>query len=111
MRLRNLLQVCRLYPYYATLLSEPLDPFNGLTLSVVIDAWSIVSRVAQVLAESVERLRVRHVGDDRAHAWMPEYAPTLQVDALVDVIASSLGITPADARRAIEFFTLRGSKG
>jgi len=45
------------------------------------------------------------------HAWMPEYAPTLQVGALVDALAAATGINKPEGRRIVEFFTFRGNAG
>lgn len=98
-------------PYYDELLEEPLDSLQGLTLSALIDAWTVMSRAAHVLADSVGERHAGNIGDDRVHSWMPEYAPTLQLDALVDALATAAGIGKPEGRRIIEFFTYRGEPG
>lgn len=96
-------------PYYGELLEERLDSLQGLTLSALIDAWTVVSRVAHVLVQSIGEKHARNVEDDRAHVWMPEYAPALQIDALVDALAAAAGISKPEGRRIVEFFTFRGA--
>ncbi|MCL6712945.1 hypothetical protein M8R20_38845 [Pseudomonas sp. R2.Fl] len=96
-------------PYYGELLVERLESLQGLTLSALIDAWMVISRAAHVLVQSIGEKHVRNIGDDRVHAWMPEYAPTLQVEALVDALAAAAGINKPEGRRIVEFFTFRGA--
>lgn len=108
------LSVLRTYaaePYYEALLEERLESLQGLTLSALIDAWTVVSCAAQVLVRSIGEKHVRNMGDDRAHAWMPDYAPTLQVEALVDALMAAAGINKPEGRRIVEFFTFRGKSG
>lgn len=95
-------------PYYGELLEEGLESLQGLTLSALIDAWTFISRVAHVLIESIGEKHAQNAGDDRVHAWMPEYAPTLQVGALVDALVVAAGINKPEGRRIVEFFTFRG---
>jgi hypothetical protein len=108
------LSVLRTYatePYYEELLEERLESLQGLTLSALIDAWTVLSRAAHVLVQSLGEKHPRNVGDDRAHAWLPEYAPTLQVEALVDALETAAGINKSEGRRIVEFFTFRGAAG
>lgn len=98
-------------PYYGELLEERLESLQGLTLSALIDAWTVISRAAHVLVQSIGEKHARNVGDDRVHAWMPEYAPTLQVGALVDALAAATGINKPEGRQIVEFFTFRGNAG
>ncbi|WP_409460759.1 hypothetical protein ACK1O1_00715 [Stenotrophomonas maltophilia] len=98
-------------PYYGELLEERLEALHGLTLSTLMDAWTFISRAAQVLAKSTGEKHTQNVGDDRVHAWMPEYAPTLQAGALEDALSIAAGINKAEARRIVEFFTFRGMAG
>ena len=108
------LSVLRTYavePYYQTLLEERLELLQGLTLSVLIDAWTVVSRTALLLTDSIAEKHARNIGDDRTHVWMPEYAPTLQVEAIVDALATAAGIKKPEGRRIVEFFTFRGKPG
>ncbi|WDM61835.1 hypothetical protein [Stenotrophomonas forensis] len=95
-------------PYYGELLEERLESLHGLTLSTLMDAWTFISRAAHMLAKPISEKHTQNAGDDRVHAWMPEYAPTLQVGALEDALAVAAGINRAEARRIVEFFTFRG---
>jgi len=99
-------------PYYSELLEEALPQLGGLTLSVILNAWVVISGTALLLVESMaakEGLPVKP--DSPAHTWLPEYAPVLQVDALVQALSTAAGIKPADGKRLIEFFTFRGQTG
>ncbi|KRG54990.1 hypothetical protein ABB25_12990 [Stenotrophomonas koreensis] len=98
-------------PYYGELLEERLEALHGLTLSTLMDAWTFISRAAQMLAKSIGEKHTQNVGEDRVHAWMPEYAPTLQTGALEDALAIAAGINKAEARRIVDFFTFRGMAG
>lgn len=98
-------------PYYSELLEEALPSMGGLTLSSVLDAWTIISRAAQVLVEHLTEKEARLNPDSPAHTWLPEYAPTLQVDALVQALSAAAAIKPADGKRLVEFFTFRGTAG
>ena len=96
-------------PYYGELLEERLESLQGLTLASLIDAWTVISRAAHVLVQSIGEKHAHNVGDDRVHAWMPEYAPTLQVEALVDALAAAAGISEPEGRRIVKFFTFWGA--
>lgn len=98
-------------PYYGELLEERLESLQGLTLSALIDAWTFIARASQMLIQSVGEKHAQNAGDDRVHAWMPEYAATLQVGALVDALAVAAGISKPEGRRIVEFFTFRGTTG
>jgi hypothetical protein len=109
------LMVMRSYasePYYVELLAEPLPLLGGLTLSTVLDAWIVISRAALVLVEAVGQKHAAEVSLDRAtHTWLPNYAPTLHVGALVDALSAAAGIKPVDGKRLVEFFTFKGAPG
>jgi hypothetical protein len=98
-------------PYYGELLEERLESLQGLTLSALIDAWTVLSSAAHVLVQTIGKKHARSLGDDRAHIWLPEYAPTLQVEALVNALAAAAGIKRPEGRRIVEFFTFRGEPG
>lgn len=99
-------------PYYSELLEEDLPSLGGLTLSVILDAWVVISHAALVLMESLAEKEVRPAKPDSpTHTWLPEYVPVLQVDALVQALSLAAGIKPADGKRLIEFFTFRGQAG
>jgi hypothetical protein len=99
-------------PYYSELLDESLPQLGGLTLSVILDAWIVISRAALVLVESIATKEACPAQPDSpAHTWLPRYVPVLQVEALVHALSSAAGIKPNDAKRLIEFFTFRGQAG
>jgi hypothetical protein len=98
-------------PYYSELLEEPLALLDGLTLSSVLDAWMVISRAALVLVERVAKDDAQIAPDSPARSWLPEYAPVLQIDALVQALFAAAAIRPADGKRLVEFFTFRGAPG
>jgi hypothetical protein len=98
-------------PYYSELLQEDLPSLRGLTLSVVLDAWAVISHAALVLMESRQEEAQAVKPDSPAHTWLPKYVPVLHGDALVHALSAAAGIRPTDGRRLIEFFTFRGQAG
>lgn len=98
-------------PYYEELLTEPLNTLHGLTLSALIDAWTVISRAAHVLAQSIGDKHLHDIEDADAHALLPKYAATLQVEALVNALGVAAGINKPVGRRIVEFFTFRGTAG
>jgi len=98
-------------PYYEELLGEASPAAGGLTLSSVLDAWTVISRSALVLVENLSSKDEQIDPLRPAHTWLPEYAPVLQVDALIQALTSAANIKPADGKRLIEFFTFRGTPG
>lgn len=99
-------------PYYSELLEESLPQLDGLTLSVILNAWVVISGTALLLVESrAAKDGISVKPDSPVHTWLPEYAPVLQVDALVQALSSAAGIKPVDGKRLIEFFTFRGQTG
>lgn len=108
------LTVMRTYaaePFYGELLEERLESLSGLSLSQLIDAWTVISRTAHVLVQAIGERHLKNVGNDRVHTWMPEYAPTLQIDALVEALAAATGLNRLEGRRVVDFFTFRGKAG
>lgn len=98
-------------PHYGELLEERLESLQGLALSVLMDAWTVLSRTAHVLAQSLREKNSHNVSNDRVRAWLPEYVPTLQVEALVAALETAAGISKPEGRRIVEFFTFRGVAG
>lgn len=99
-------------PYYSELLEEHLPQFGGLTLSGILNGWVVISRAALVLAESLAKKGLLDTNPaSPAHTWLPQYAPVLQVDALVRALHTAAGIKPADGKLLVEFFTFRGKTG
>jgi len=96
-------------PYYSELLEEPLPLLEGVTLSMLLRAWTVISRIATILVEAVGAKHSSGLNDNLAHsAWFPEYAPVLQVSALIDALLAAVQIKPSEGRRIVEFFTYRG---
>ncbi|WP_141233587.1 hypothetical protein [Lysobacter antibioticus] len=98
-------------PYYGELLEERQESLQGLTLSALVDAWTVLSRAAHVLTQSLGEKHTRIPKDDRPHTWLPDYAPTLQVEALVEAMSAAIGTRPPEGRKIVEFFTFRGEPG
>ena len=99
-------------PYYAELLNELQPNLAGLSIHKLLLAWSAVSRIALLLVESVaEKHTTTLYKDSPAHSWLPEYAPVLQMDALVKAVAEIISANHAEARRAVDFLTFRGLTG
>ncbi|QCW25862.1 hypothetical protein FE772_09505 [Lysobacter enzymogenes] len=98
-------------PYYGELLKERQESLQGLTLSTLIDAWTVLSRTAQLLVQSLNEKHPLNIGKDKAHTWLPEYAPTLQIGALVEAMTVAIGIKEHEGRRIVDFFTFRGEPG
>lgn len=108
------LSVLRAYatePYYGALLEERLEGLQGLTLSALIDAWTVLSSAAHVLVQSLDEKHAHNLGDGHAQVFFPTYAPTLKVDALVDALVTAAGIRRPEGLRIVEFFTFRGEPG
>lgn len=97
-------------PYYDELLNEKAVGLHGLTLNHVLTAWTVVSRASQLLMDGLEVAPAYSDEDAPPHAWLPKYAPVLQVDSLVAALGAAAGYGPQDAKRLIEFLTYRGER-
>ncbi|TDR44024.1 hypothetical protein DFR29_106170 [Tahibacter aquaticus] len=96
--------------YYGDLLEERLESLHGLTLSALIDAWMVISRAAYMLMQSIDEKNIYNVSEKICtNARLPEFAPTLQIEALVDALEAAAGISKPEGRRLVEFFTFRGA--
>lgn len=98
-------------PYYDDLTHERLDSLQGSNLSVLIDAWSVLSSIAQLLGRLLEAKEAEEQKTDTVRRILPEYAPTLQIDAIVQAFAVAAGINPEEGRRIVDFLTFRGTEG
>ncbi|MCX2918730.1 hypothetical protein ORK51_00845 [Stenotrophomonas rhizophila] len=98
-------------PYYESLLNDRLPLLNGLSLSILLDAWTVLSCTASVMLKGIGQKHEQVIGDNRVRVWMPGYVPTLQVEALADALETAAAIKKPDGRRVIEFFTYRGEPG
>ncbi|WP_057092541.1 NERD domain-containing protein [Comamonas thiooxydans] len=99
-------------PYYDELLEEPQSLLAGLSINRLLDAWNVVSQTAHVLVGQVSEKHVAGLDKDRdARAWLPEYAPVLQLEALIQSLSSVSGFNRAESRSLIEFLTYKGEAG
>lgn len=99
-------------PYYAELLKEPQATLSGLSIERLLDAWNAVSRAALLLVEQVSKKHVAGLDKgSEAHAWLADYAPVLQVDALAHAVSSIAGVTRVESKRLIDFLTFKGQTG
>lgn len=99
-------------PYYAELLEEAHAALGGLSLNHLLDAWNVVSRSAALLLEQVSVKHEAGVGKEREpHAWLPDYAPILQIESLTKVISSVVRVDRAASKRLVEFLTFKGQAG
>ncbi|AVY95267.1 hypothetical protein DAI18_15395 [Microvirgula aerodenitrificans] len=109
---RVLLRMLANEPYYQELLEKDLPSLEGVTLTEILDAWVVISRVAQVLLETIsDRERAANDQDAPAHTWLPAFVPVLQTEALVQAISSAAAIMPAKGRKIVDFFTFYGEAG
>lgn len=98
--------------YYADLLNESLPSLKGVTLSDVLNAWVVISRIATVQLEMMANKGEALADTDApSQSWLTEYLPILQIDALVQALSTATGIQPAAGRLIVDFFTYRGSNG
>lgn len=88
-------------PYYESLLQERLVSLGGLNLSMLLDAWTVLSCTANVMVRAMETRHVRNADDEQANVWMPEYAATLQTEALVDALETAAGIRKRDRKSVV----------
>ncbi|WP_448227508.1 hypothetical protein [Pseudoxanthomonas mexicana] len=99
-------------PYYDDLLNEPQPGLAGLTISSLLDAWTVLSRTSQILEDGVKQRHKNEPRDGRpAHVWFPEYAPVLQTGALEAAISAAAGVSAHMSRQLVDFFIFRGNKG
>lgn len=99
-------------PYYAELLDEPQPLLAGLSINRLLDAWSVVSQVALVLVGQVSEKHV--VGLDKeseTRAWLSEYAPVVQVQALIQSLSSMSRFSRSESKALIDFLTYKGEAG
>lgn len=97
-------------PYYSELLQEQAPNLNGLTLNDVLAAWTVISRASKLLMEALDAKAGDGKDDAPPQSWLPQYAPTLQVDALVAGLRAAAGFGPQAARSLIDFLTYRGGR-
>lgn len=107
------LTVMRAYasePYYTELLEEPQLALEGLSLSIIIRAWTVISQISLILLEPLQKKHGESKNFEASpHARFPEYTPIIQIPALVDGLCAAIGISRMESIRVVEFFTFRGS--
>lgn len=97
-------------PYYSELLQEKAPNLNGLTLNDVLAAWTVISRASKLLMEALDAQANDGKDDAPPQSWLPQYAPVLQVDALVAGLRVAAGFGPQAAKSLIDFLTYRGGR-
>ncbi|NHF64525.1 hypothetical protein [Xanthomonas hortorum] len=99
-------------PYYDDLLTEPQPGLGELTISSLLDVWTVISRASQILADGVKQRHAQRAGKEgQIHVWLPEYAPVLQLGALEEAVSAAVSVSPKLSRQLVEFFIFRGSRG
>jgi len=98
-------------PYYEALLAEPQETLEGLTLSALIDTWTVVSRASLILIESMRDKHARIIKSKSSDFSLSEYAPVLQTSALIDALVIAMGVSRRKGEQLVEFFTYRGRPG
>ena len=107
----NVQRTLALEHYYGELVNEAQPTLADASLSDLINAWMVVAGAAHLLIGGIARRHEQNREDDRPHVWMPDYAPTLQVTALVDAIVAAADIARPKALKLLEFLTYRGHAG
>lgn len=105
------LMVARIYasePYYSELLHEPQEKLGDASLNDLLNAWSVVSRVSAIMRTDLESYAI--AVDGKHGAWLPRFAPVVQIDALVRAIVSAANLEYQQAKTIVEFLTFRGAK-
>jgi len=98
--------------YYANLLNAPLPALKGVTLSDVLNAWVVISRIAIVQLEMIAKNEEASVDTDAPNqSWLTEYLPILQIESLVQALSNAADIQPAVGRLIVDFFTYHGNNG
>lgn len=96
-------------PYYAELLEEPHAILAGLSINRLLDAWNVVCQLALVLMGQVSEKHAAELDKERdVSAWLPEYAPVLQVEALIQSLALMSGFSRSESISLINFLTYKG---
>ncbi|WP_155625024.1 hypothetical protein [Burkholderia vietnamiensis] len=99
-------------PYYSDFLETPLPNIKGVSLSDVLDAWVVLSRIAIMQLDGIAKKHEASTNTDAPpQTWLPGYLPVLQTDALIQALSSAADIQPAAGRLLVDFFTYRGNKG
>lgn len=95
--------------YFDELLVQPQPGLSGLSLSRLLDAWTVVSQAAMRLHMQCQS--VTHPDEEPlTHAQMRLYASSLKVEILEDVVQRATGVAAVDVRKLIEFLTFRGER-
>lgn len=94
-------------PYYSELLDEPQAKLKGATVNELMTAWSIVSKSGHLLQDALSKKVFPK--PEEANTWLPDFAPVLQVEALVTAIATACGTSRERSQALVDFLIFRGS--
>lgn len=99
-------------PYYAELLNEPQTVLSGLSVRHLLHAWNAISRAASLLMRQVEEAHAARLEERiESGARLSDYVPILQLEALIQAVASVVGVNRAKSKRLIGFLTFTGEAG
>jgi hypothetical protein len=93
-------------PYYSELLHEPQAALKGATVNELMTAWSIVSKTGYLLQNALSK-KVFPKPED-AKTWLPDYAPVLQMEALVGAITDACGTSRERGHALVDFLIFHG---
>ena len=91
-------------PYYASILSEPSVTHPLLTLGLVLDAFEILSSLANALAQPVQAHLVQERDDSELSVPITAFAPLVLRSQLVELLGPALGTAPSTAEQLVGFF-------
>lgn len=94
-------------PYYSELLHEPQAKLKGATVNELITAWSIVSRTGYLLQDALSTKVFPK--PEEAKTWLPDFAPVLQVEALVTAVTDACGTSRERSQALVVFLIFHGS--
>ena len=94
-------------PYYTELLNEAQTNLEGASLNQLLTAWTVIASASDILKQEVEATEFAKPDDPRT--WLPDYAPVLQVGALVRAVVTASVCSYSQAKRILEFLTFRGN--
>jgi hypothetical protein len=94
-------------PYYTELLNEAQPILAGASLNQLLTAWTVTVSASSKLQQEVEATKFTRPDDPKT--WVPNYAPVLQVGALVRAVATASACSYSQATAMVEFLIFRGT--
>lgn len=94
-------------PYYSELLHEPQAKLKGATVDQLMTTWSIVSKAGYLLQDALSKKVFPK--PEEAHTWLPDYAPVLQIEALVTAITTACRTSRERSQALVDFLIFHGS--